>query len=186
LSYCERAAEQARIGPFRWSAAMADAYIQDGKDGKNRLKINTDLDNTQLVGQSDPLLLVAVQGDEYLSQPFKFTLTVWRDVTLNHVHPEELINTKVMFGIDIKEYQDRQVIRAQGVQTEETLRGQSYIYRCGIIDQFWYETVIDDRFFQYKATIVPRFAMLRYDTRFMIWQDKKFTDILQDFEDMFS
>jgi uncharacterized protein involved in type VI secretion and phage assembly len=161
---------------------MADTYSQEG----NRLKINTVLDAQKKANQSDPFLLVAVDGEEHVSKPFEYTLTVWRDATLGHAFAEALINTKAMFGILISETTERQ--QDQGPDTQPlqiTASLQSYAYRCGIIVKFVYENYIDDRFFQYKITLIPYFKILDFETCYRIYEQKTFVDIIDDFVNIF-
>lgn len=162
---------------------MAEKYRQGGY----RLKINTLLDEKTGANESDPLLLVAVHGDEYVSQPFQYTLTVWRDQTLGHVVPEQMINTKAMFGVLISEYVGEAAkTTAQGTTVDYgTLNRKGYAYRCGIIGNFLYDGVVDDRFFQYKLVIVPQFQMLQYETCFRVFEDKTFIEIIDEFQKIF-
>jgi uncharacterized protein involved in type VI secretion and phage assembly len=164
---------------------MAQVYSQDG----NRLKITTLLDKLKKTGQSDPLLLVAVSGDEYVSQPFEYTLTVWRDTKLGHAYPEQLINTDATFGILIEE-KTQDWVEQQPDSIEKTLQEiqdiKSYAYRCGRIISFTYESMIEQRFYQYKITMVPYFKILSFETCFRIYENKTLLDIMTDFQNIFS
>ncbi len=84
---------------------MADEFLsQAGR----RLKISTALDGTETWWGGDPLLLIAVAGEEWVSRPFEYTVTLWREVHQDkpnmpkgYVFPQDMINTKVKFGIMI-------------------------------------------------------------------------------------
>ncbi len=176
---------------------MADEkYSQAG----NRLIINTVFDGHTGANESDPLLLVAVDGDEHVSQPFKYTLTVWRDQKLEHIVPEQIINTQ-LFGILVSEYtgQPSHTTSQGTVRETAALTKKGYAYRCGIVGNFTYDGVVgarsdgvvgplgaasapDNRFFQYKLIIVPQFQMLQYETCFRLFEDKTFLEIIDEFK----
>jgi uncharacterized protein involved in type VI secretion and phage assembly len=155
-----------------------------------RLKINTALDGKERWG-GDPLLLIAVAGEEWMSKPFEYTVTLWREIQPDepgkpkgYVMPQDMINTKVMFGVRIEEWHE--VTHTEGDppedKTETVLKGYSYAYRCGVFEKFNYEGFIGGRFMQYSATIVPVFKMMQYETCFRVFENKTVADILQDFK----
>ena len=60
---------------------MADVFSQKGK----RLKIDTVLKNDGDNSiQTDPLLLLSVEGTEEFSKPFSYKVKLWRSPGKNH------------------------------------------------------------------------------------------------------
>lgn len=129
-----------------------------------RLRINTALDGKECQWDDDPVLLVAVTGEEWVSRPFEYTVMLWREVHLNepgrpkgYILPQDRINTKVKFGIRIQEWHE--VTHTEGDppedKTETVLKGYSYTYTCGVFEKFNYEGTVGGRFLQYTATIIP-------------------------------
>ena len=76
------------------------------KQTDHRLEIQTVLDAVEQTAEYDPLLLVLVKGTEEISQPYAYSVKMWRFID-NEKHlpipPGDLINTPVEIRFNIKQ-----------------------------------------------------------------------------------
>jgi type VI secretion system secreted protein VgrG len=116
----------------------------------------------------DVLLLDSFTGQEGISQPFRFNLTMMSEVTTGNpasVDPHALVGTSISVRINRTEPPD-------GTKIGER-------YWTGFCERF-VKAGQDDNFAYFSATIVPWFSFLNYATNCRIFQKKKVTEIFQE------
>lgn len=172
--------------------------VQKGK----RLAVHTVLDGAPHGKNIDPLLLVFVKGAEDVSQPYSYSVRMWRLIDndeLQPIAPGDMINTPVAIDINLKET----------LEVGESSRFQQHIDESGVsggtIETFvrrWgvFETFNDDglvlgenpeiggktfRVQQYSATIVPAFKMMEYETTYRVFENKTVLQIIHEITDSY-
>jgi uncharacterized protein involved in type VI secretion and phage assembly len=122
----------------------------------------------------DQLMLVELTGQEGISVPFFYDLTMARNPDLPDVDPADMVGTMVRFGIARWE-----ILPAHATH-------DYYVLRTGMILHFEklekYDNaggLGDTSLMLYKAHVVPSFFMLGRETRFRIFEDLSPVDILK-------
>jgi uncharacterized protein involved in type VI secretion and phage assembly len=174
---------------------MADPepLTQEGK----RLKIDTVLngkDTDDKKTQTDPLLLLSIEGTEEFSKPFSYGVKLWRSVLkkpfLDADALMKLVNTPVTVTITLHEFQEVGTFFEPGKVGQDISHGDDKVIRIERSGVF--EDVKDEGFihneegaapnlvFQYSATIVPAFKMMNYETVFRVFENKTVIEIITD------
>jgi uncharacterized protein involved in type VI secretion and phage assembly len=112
---------------------------------------------------TDPLCPIKLQGQEGISIPYTYELTVIRHLDLKDFDPRILIGTVAKFGVLEKE------------------DPETFIFRCGMIDRVEKvgKTSRFDRL-MYKLHLVPPFQVLGRETRFRIFEHRTVVEILEE------
>jgi len=115
----------------------------------------------------DVLLLDSFAGQEGISQPFRFTLSMVSEVETgspDKVKPHDLVGTSMSVRITLSD---------PGEGSDSGKR-----YWTGLCERFVKEDQ-DDRLAYFSAVIVPWFSFLNYATNCRIFQEKDVTQIIQ-------
>lgn len=115
----------------------------------------------------DALLLDTVSGQEGISQPYRFVLTMMSEVATGNpskVIPHQLVGTSISISVELSE-------AGIGIQTATR-------YITGLCERFVQEDA-DDTFAYFSAVIVPFFSFLNYATNCRIFQGKSVPEIVQ-------
>ncbi|HEX4231264.1 MAG TPA: type VI secretion system tip protein TssI/VgrG [Bryobacteraceae bacterium] len=117
---------------------------------------------------ADVLLLDSFSGQEGISRPFRFVLSLMSEVSAGSpgkVKPHDLVGTSMSVRIKLSE---------PGTGSDSGVR-----YWSGMCERFVKEDQ-DDRFGYFTAVIVPWFAFLNYGANCRIFQDKDVTQIIKE------
>ena len=180
------------------------AITQTGK----RLRIDTVLngkDTDDKTVQTDPLLLLSVEGTEEFSKPFTYSVKLWRSPLkrplLDAGALMKLINTPVTLTFTVTEFtEEGSFFQPGSIGFSNSVDDQrtriSNIERSGVFEDIKDEgfvhneqgattigTIVNpgdapNAFFQYSATIVPAFKMMAYETVFRVFENKTVIDII--------
>lgn len=154
-------------------------YDQNGRF----IKINTILDDdpdekklSAAQGGGDPLLLFSVQGEEAISQPYSYTVTLLRDQDRHDLTDDKI---KKLIG-SVARISIRLDVVISG-DAEEDLQFR----RTGIIESFWRcgtqkKGTVSNDFYIYKATIVPPFKFLEHEVIYRIFENKDAKTIISE------
>jgi uncharacterized protein involved in type VI secretion and phage assembly len=170
------------------------------KQTGRRLEIHTVLDGLEADPDIDPLLLVYVKGTEEISQPFSYTVKMWRlvdDQNRPPLPPGDMINIRAAIHINLKETVE--VGEASPSQddpnTDTVSEVKSHVRRCGVFETFnddgtilgETETVLGQTFRvrQYSGTVVPAFKMMAYETAYRVFENKNAVQIIHEVTDRF-
>jgi len=140
--------------------------------GEKVLTIDTVLGEAKNKDMTDQLMLIEVTGQEAISRPFVYDVTMARDPDLRDVVPADMIGTMARIGI---------------LQTDSNF----YIYRTGMIQNFQKIGKFTEAggagntdILLFKARIVPAFQILAQEIRFRIFEmqtvDKIIKSILEE------
>jgi|SRR5579859_6537178 len=154
---------------------MADEQTQ----APRRLRIDTALNATE---KGDPFLLIKVHGVEDFSQPYKYEISMLRELSKPRIDPADLINTIAKIGVRISELKFFQI---PIIRTEIDIPGEvghSFITRFGVFESVTDEGITDDNedFRTYSAVVVPAFKMLDREIIFRVFEKKNVRDIIRE------
>ena len=138
------------------------------------LIIDTVLGPARNLDLKDELMLTELTGQEGISVPFFYDLTMARDPAKPDIDPAAMIGTMVRIGIS----------RTNSAPSEPG--HDHYVLRTGMILHFEKVQkfdqaggVGDTSLSMYKAHVVPAFHMLGRETRFRIFENLSAFDILK-------
>ena len=123
-------------------ADLAVAFESATQDDR-LLRVDTVLSEKEKGLPGDPLLLVKIQGNEGISTPYSYDVTMFRDARKRDIDPQTLINTPVRLGIK--------------PTTPDEVPPSLYFPRKGVIERFERAAGVVRRFRVYNARIVPAF-----------------------------
>ena len=148
---------------------MADINVVTESDTQQNklLRIDTVLSAKEKGTAGDPLLLVKIQGNEGISQPFSYDVTMFRDKGKRDIDPDQLINTVARIGIKPASDQDE-------------VPASLYFPRKGVIEHFERASGNVRGFRVYNARIVPAFKLMGLEIRYRIFEHKTPKQIIDE------
>jgi uncharacterized protein involved in type VI secretion and phage assembly len=167
---------------------------QSGK----RLAIYTVLDERPHPKDIDPLLLMYVKGVEDISQPFTYTVKMWRLIDnkeMQPIAPGDLVNTPVAIDVNLKQTLEAGEVSKFQQELDDSVESTilTWVRRYGVFETFSDDGIVlgnssdvNDKTYhirQYSGTIVPGFKMLAYETTYCVFEDKTVLQIIHEIID---
>jgi uncharacterized protein involved in type VI secretion and phage assembly len=138
------------------------------------LIVDTKLGPASNLDLTDQLMLTELKGQEGISMPFFYELTMARNPAKPNIDPATMLGTMARIGIARTDSEAKPPIHSH------------YVLRTGMIAHFFkiedFDNaggVGDTSLSQYKAHVVPSFLMLGRETRFRIFEDLSAFQIIQ-------
>ena len=189
--------------PVYWVRSTKLADDRHPRQFDRRIQIHTALDGLEADPDFDPLLLVWVKGTEEVSQPYSYSVKMWRlidNVTRFPLPPGDMINTRAEVRVNVKQnFEIGEELRSQDhVFLDHPVAGfteiKTFVQRFGVFETFSDDGMVlgesaievlgkSFKIRQYSATIVPAFKMLAYENAYRVFEDKTALNIIHELTD---